>query len=159
MLSPLDPAVVVTEQESLPYHSRIHRRRAAAARSGEPRVKPPGHEVKVEVQGPDGEMMVLVLQRALYGSKQAGALWRKRLDAWLRDYGFEHTMLDECVVLYQYCSPRVQQMMITWCHDDAWPMTASPHEAAAAAHRLRARVLRKADGDGGGVKTAGFWPE
>ena len=39
----------------------------------------------------------MLLQRALYGTKQAGALWRKRLDTWLREYGFEPTMYDDCV--------------------------------------------------------------
>ena len=35
--------------------------------------------------------------RALYGAKQSAHLWRKRLDEWLRDYGFEQTTHDECV--------------------------------------------------------------
>ena len=40
-----------------------------------------------EKYGPNGETLVCKLRRALYGSKQAGRLWRKKLAAWLIDFG------------------------------------------------------------------------
>ena len=54
---------------------------------------PPGHER----QGPGGEVMCVVLRRALYGCKQSGRLFRKGLDLWLRGYGFEPMMHDDCM--------------------------------------------------------------
>ena len=54
---------------------------------------PPGHEK----QGPRGEVMCVVLRRALYGCKQSGRLFRKGLDLWLRGYGFEPMMHDDCM--------------------------------------------------------------
>ena len=49
-----------------------------------------------ERYGPNGEKLVCKLVRALYGSKQAGRLWRKKLATWLIKFGFMQCAYDEC---------------------------------------------------------------
>lgn len=56
---------------------------------------PPGHE-RI---GPNGEPMCTVLRRALYGCKQSGRLFRKGLDKWLRGYGFNGMIHDDCMYI------------------------------------------------------------
>jgi hypothetical protein len=51
--------------------------------------------------GPNGEKMVCKLLRALYGSKQAGRLWRKKLATWLVGYGFMQCTYDECCYVWR----------------------------------------------------------
>jgi hypothetical protein len=54
-----------------------------------------------ERHGPNGEKLVCRLRRALYGSKQAGRLWRKMLAAWLIEFGFMQCAFDECCYVWR----------------------------------------------------------
>ena len=54
-----------------------------------------------EKYGPNGEPLVCKLRRALYGSKQAGRLWRKKLAAWLIEFGFMQCAFDECCYVWR----------------------------------------------------------
>ena len=51
--------------------------------------------------GRDGQQMVLKVLRALYGTRQAGRLFRERLHAWLVAWGFRQCTYDKCVYVMQ----------------------------------------------------------
>ena len=55
-----------------------------------------------ERYGPNGEKLVCKLVRALYGSKQAGRLWRKKLATWLIKFGFMQCAYDECCYVWRW---------------------------------------------------------
>ena len=76
---------------------------------------PPGHETI----GGDGRQQVCQLQRALYGAKQSGRLWRKTLDKWLTEYGFTRCMHDDCVYVLRRTSQGVEHTMLVgiWVDD------------------------------------------
>lgn len=48
---------------------------------------------------PGGENLVCSLKRAIYGLKQSGRQWYKRLDQRLREIGFETLNVDKCVYM------------------------------------------------------------
>ena len=56
---------------------------------------PPGHDIDE-----DGDEIVWLITRSLYGMKQSGRNWYLRLRAWLTDeQGFEPSQADPCVFL------------------------------------------------------------
>ena len=59
--------------------------------------EPPGRET-IDEQGKMGST-VLRLERALYGAKQSGKLFRQKLHAWLVSFGFEQATHDDCVYI------------------------------------------------------------
>ena len=52
-----------------------------------------------EKTGPDGEEMVCLLQKAIYGLKQSGARWEARLVQYLLGAGFTRCDIDPCLYL------------------------------------------------------------
>ena len=50
-----------------------------------------------EVLDEDGTPFLLKLQRALYGTKQAGRLWQETLRAFLLSMGFQNSLVDPCL--------------------------------------------------------------
>ena len=59
--------------------------------------EPPGRET-TDDQGRTGGT-VLRLERALYGAKQSGKLFRNKLHGWLTESGFEQATHDDCVYI------------------------------------------------------------
>ena len=55
--------------------------------------QPPGYEQ----YGPNGEELVCRLRKSLYGLKQSGRNWRKKIDGWFRGYGFHPSSADPCL--------------------------------------------------------------
>ena len=72
--------------------------------------EPPGYET-------EGGGQCLLLKRALYGAKQSGHLWRKELDGWLRRYGFEPTIHDDCVYVLRDAQSGITMMVGVWVDD------------------------------------------
>ena len=72
--------------------------------------EPPGYET-------EGGGQCLLLKRALYGAKQSGHLWRKELDGWLRRYGFEPTIHDDCVYVLRDAQSGISMMIGVWVDD------------------------------------------
>ena len=50
-----------------------------------------------ELIGPDGEKMVMLLKRPVYGAKQSSRRFYKRADDWLIKHGFTKCSVDSCV--------------------------------------------------------------
>ncbi|EWM20343.1 retrotransposon ty1-copia subclass [Nannochloropsis gaditana] len=55
--------------------------------------QPPGYEQ----YGPNGEELVCLLHKSLYGLKQSGINWHKKIDGWFRGYGFHSSSTDPCL--------------------------------------------------------------
>ncbi|EWM20071.1 gag-pol polyprotein [Nannochloropsis gaditana] len=55
--------------------------------------QPPGYEQC----GPNGEELVCRLRKSLYGLKQSGRNWHKKIDGWFRGYGFHSSSADPCL--------------------------------------------------------------
>jgi hypothetical protein len=55
--------------------------------------QPPGYEQ----YGPNGEELVCLLHKSLYGLKQSGRSWHKKIDGWFRGYGFHSSSADPCL--------------------------------------------------------------
>ncbi|EWM20386.1 retrotransposon ty1-copia subclass [Nannochloropsis gaditana] len=55
--------------------------------------QPPGYEQ----YGPNGEELVCRLHKSLYGLKQSGRNWHKKIDEWFRGYGFHSSSADPCL--------------------------------------------------------------
>jgi hypothetical protein len=55
--------------------------------------QPPGYEQ----YGPNGEELVCLLHKSLYGLKQSGRNWHKKIDGWFRGYGFHSSSADPCL--------------------------------------------------------------
>jgi hypothetical protein len=55
--------------------------------------QPPGYEQ----YGPNGEELVRLLHKSLYGLKQSGRNWHKKIDGWFRGYGFQPSSADPCL--------------------------------------------------------------
>lgn len=58
--------------------------------------QPEGFERKDE----DGNKLFCRLKKRLYGTNQAGRNWNNTLDAWLHDFGFQRSMADPGVYIY-----------------------------------------------------------
>ncbi|EWM24819.1 gag-pol polyprotein [Nannochloropsis gaditana] len=50
-----------------------------------------------EQYGPNGEELVCRLRKSLYGLKQSGRNWHKKIDGWFRGYGFHSSSADPCL--------------------------------------------------------------
>lgn len=50
-----------------------------------------------EVTGPNGEPMVYLLHKSLYGLKQASRNWYKRINSYLTEYGLKPSAADPCL--------------------------------------------------------------
>jgi hypothetical protein len=68
--------------------------------------QPPGYEK----YGPNGEELVCRLRKSLYGLKQSGRNWHKKIDGWFRGYGFHPTSADPC--LYVKFGPNNEILVI-----------------------------------------------
>ncbi|EWM20187.1 gag-pol polyprotein [Nannochloropsis gaditana] len=55
--------------------------------------QPPGYEQ----YGSNGEELVCRLRKSLYGLKQSGRNWHKKIDGWFRGYGFHSSSTDPCL--------------------------------------------------------------
>ncbi|EWM20261.1 transposable element [Nannochloropsis gaditana] len=55
--------------------------------------QPPGYEQC----GPNGDELVCLLRKSLYGLKQSGRNWHKKIDGWFRGYGFHPSSADPCL--------------------------------------------------------------
>jgi ribosomal protein S17E len=55
--------------------------------------QPPGYEQ----YGSNGEELVCRLHKSLYGLKQSGRNWHKKIDGWFRGYGFHPSSADPCL--------------------------------------------------------------
>ena len=49
----------------------------------------------------DGNKMCWKLKKGLYGLKQSGFLWYRLISGWLRDFGFEQSVVDSCIYVYR----------------------------------------------------------
>ncbi len=62
---------------------------------------PPGIQLEEEILKAFGvqnqNQLVLVLKKSLYGLKQAGRMWNKKLDDFLRKNGFKGSVTDRCL--------------------------------------------------------------
>ena len=59
--------------------------------------QPQGYEVK----GEDGQELVCLLRRAIYGLKQSGRQWNELLTAWLGSVGFNQSRVDPGIYTYK----------------------------------------------------------
>lgn len=70
-------------------------------------------ELYVEIPGyavPDGK--ALMLKKALYGGRDSGALYSKEITAWLRNYGFQPTSVDETLFRKERDGPKGKEIII-----------------------------------------------
>jgi hypothetical protein len=80
--------------------------------------------------GPNGEVLVCRLRRSLYGLKQAGRNWNKKIDAWLKEHGFDQSTVDPCLYVLRTNSKSGDYLALAVYVDDLISLTSS-------------RVLRK----------------
>jgi len=89
---------------------------------------------------PDKEHLVWLLHKGLYGLKQAGRIWNKKIDAELRSIGFVPTASDHCV--YKKVGEK-STMYLALYVDDCLIFASDLNEMAAVKVELESRFRMK----------------
>jgi hypothetical protein len=74
---------------------------------------PKGYKTK----GPNGEEMCLELHRSLYGLRQSGNNWNRRIDGWFREHGFKPSDGDPCLYIKRDSLQRVVMLVCLYVDD------------------------------------------
>jgi transposase InsO family protein len=93
-----------------------------------------------ERKGKNGEQLVCLLKKSIYGLKQAGRCWWKTLDAYLKEVGFQPTTTEPCLYIK---TSNDKKIYIGVYVDDLIVAAPSRRDATAIEDQLKSRYSMK----------------